>query len=184
MTSIIISSSRSINHLLLFQLAFTAMEDPNMLAADCVVISCCCQCLILQILIFVLLKLPYKLIRKTRDYAKKRLRQRKKDDDKITEREIDQYYDDDSFVGMHGESFRIQVDGLFRDGDHGCGSCMEEVEKVLEEMSQKGEFAFGSFWGRKGSSGSLSTCVAKHEFDDRIVQYQIIEMIESFSYYL
>ncbi|KAG2702615.1 hypothetical protein I3760_06G099000 [Carya illinoinensis] len=159
------------------------MEDPNMLAADCVVICCCCQCLILQILIFVLLKLPYKLIRKTRDYAKKRLRKRKKDD-KITEREMDQYEDDHSFVGMHGESFRIEVDGLFRDiGDHGCGSCMEEVEKVLEEMSQKGEFAFGSFWGRKGSSGSLSTCVAKHEFDGRIVPNQIIEMIESYSYH-
>lgn len=155
-----------------------------MLAADCVVICCCCQCLILQIFIFVLLKLPYKLIRKTRDYAKKRLRQRKKHD-KNTDREIDQYEDDHGFVGMHSEeSFRIEVDSFFRDGDHhGCGSCMEEVEKVLEELSQKGEFAFGSFWGRKGSGGSSPNCVAKHEFDAGIVQYHIIEMVDSFSYY-
>jgi len=58
-------------------------EDMNMLAADCVVICCCCQCLILQIVIFVLFKLPYKLVRKTREYARKKLRQRK-EDKKIT----------------------------------------------------------------------------------------------------
>lgn len=80
----------------------------------------------------------------------------------------------DDFVG----SFSIQVDSrLAMDGGrHGCGSCMEEVEKVLEELSQKGDFAFGSFWGRKGS-GSFSSC----EFDNINAEYQIIEMIGSFS---
>ena len=151
-----------------------------MLAADCVVISCCCQCLILQIIVFILLKLPCKLIHKTREYAKKKLQQRKKNE-KIIEREIIGQYKD-GFVEMHGEgSFRIQVDRLSIDGEHGCGTCLEEVEKVLEELSQKGEFAFGSFWGRNGS-GSLSTCVAKHEFDTSMVRYQIIEMVGSFSY--
>lgn len=82
-------------------------------------------------------------------------------------------YKDGFFVGSLG----IQVDQrLGMDGGHHHG-CMEEVEKVLEELSQKGEFAFGSFWGRKGS-GSFSSC----EFDDINVEYQIIEMIGSFSY--
>jgi hypothetical protein len=152
-------------------------EDMNMLAADCVVICCCCQCLILQIVIFVLFKLPYKLVRKTREYARKKLRQRK-EDKKITGGGRDQMgkYKGD-FVGLG--SFSIQVDSrLAMDGGrHGCGSCMEEVEKVLEELSQKGEFAFGSFWGMKGS-GSFSSC----EFDHNInAEYQIIEMIGSFS---
>ncbi|KAE8023040.1 hypothetical protein FH972_008792 [Carpinus fangiana] len=152
------------------------MEDLNMLAADCVVVSCCCQCLIVQIVIFVFLKLPSKLIRKTREYARKKLRQRKEVvlvGGRITGgREMGKY--NDGFVG----SFGIQVEKLAMDGGHhGCGgSCMEEVEKVLEELSQKGEFAFGSFWGRKGS-GSFSSC----EFDDINVEYQIIEMIGSFS---
>ena len=149
-----------------------------MLAADCVVISCCCQCLILQIIIFFLLKLPCKLIRKTREYAKKKLRKRRKNE-KTIENEINQGKHD--FVGMNGGSFRIQVDGFLVDGDHGCGSCMQEVEKVLEEFSQEGEFAFGSFWGRN-RSGTISTCVAKHEFDNSIVQFQIIEMVGSCSY--
>ncbi|KAM3705740.1 hypothetical protein ACB098_03G101300 [Castanea mollissima] len=154
------------------------MEDWNTLAADCVVISCCCQCLILQIIVFFLLKLPCKLIRKTREYAKKKLRQRRKNE-KTIEKEINQGKDD--FVGMNGGSFRIQVDRFLVDGDYGCGSCMQEVEKVLEEFSQEGEFAFGSFWGRN-RSGTISTCVAKHEFDNSIVQFQIIEMVSSFSY--
>ncbi|KAG8639055.1 hypothetical protein MANES_14G095101v8 [Manihot esculenta] len=62
------------------------MEDCNILAADCVVISCCCQCLILKIIIFILLKLPYKIIRKTREYTKKKLRIRyRKQAEKTTE---------------------------------------------------------------------------------------------------
>ncbi|KAB1206487.1 hypothetical protein CJ030_MR7G000057 [Morella rubra] len=154
------------------------MEDRNMLAADCVVISCCCQCLILQVVIFVFLKLPHKLIRKTRDCARRKRRQRKRDK-KIIETETGRYRDD--FVGMRGASFRIQVDEFSIDGGHGCGTCMEEVEKVLEELSQKGQFAFGSFWGRK-ASGSSSTCVTKQEFENSIVQYQVTEIIGAFSY--
>lgn len=44
-----------------------------------------------------------------------------------------------------------------KEGEDGVGrkNCMEEVEKVLEEFSRKGEFAFGSFWGREGSSVKL-----------------------------
>ena len=49
------------------------MEDCNMLVADCIAISCCAQCLILQIIIFVLRGLRCKLIRKTKEYAKKKL---------------------------------------------------------------------------------------------------------------
>ncbi|RZB60375.1 hypothetical protein D0Y65_043239 [Glycine soja] len=124
------------------------MEDLNTIGADCVVISCCCQCLMLQILVFVLLKLPGKLIRKTREYAKK-LRHRKANNDRRMGREMGSYKD--VLLRIHEQSFRIQVEMALTDGaDHNCGGCMDEVEKVMEEFYQKGEFAFGSFWGRKG----------------------------------
>lgn len=41
----------------------------------------------------------------------------------------------------------------FCDG-HKCA--IEEAHKVMKELSEKGEFAFGSFWGRSGSSTSRS----------------------------
>lgn len=52
-------------------------------------------------------------------------------------------------IGVNvGESMRnVQLQPPGR----GCGCCMEEVEKVLEELSSKGEFGFGSFWGRRES---------------------------------
>ncbi|KAJ9140657.1 hypothetical protein P3X46_031276 [Hevea brasiliensis] len=124
--------------------SFTAMEDCSMLAADCVVISCCCQCLILQI-IFILLKLPCKLIRKAKEYAKKKLGTLyRKQAERRTE-SVKVRFQDDS-VEFHEGSIKIQIEEL--NGSHGLGSCMEEVERVIGDFSQKGEFAFGSFWGR------------------------------------
>ncbi|KAK9277635.1 hypothetical protein L1049_007181 [Liquidambar formosana] len=155
------------------------MEDWNTLAADCVVISCCCQCLILQVVVFILLKLPYKLIRKTKEYAKKKLRHRKREEKMIET--VERRFKDE-FLGIHGGSVRFKVDGspINMEG-HGCGKCMEEAEKVLEELCQQGEFAFGSFWGREESE-SFQTYVAKQEFESNVVEYHLIEMIDSFSY--
>ncbi|CAL5396494.1 unnamed protein product [Camellia sinensis] len=138
------------------------MEDRNTLASDCIVISCCCQCLILQIVVFILLKLPYKLVQKTKQYAKKKLGHRKRE-----KTMIDDDRDDDR------KGFGID------DECHGYECCMEEVEKVLEELSQKGEFAFGSFWGRD-ESGSLprTSVVAKQDFNrHNVVQCHLIEMV-------
>ncbi|KAG4938856.1 hypothetical protein AAZX31_16G091500 [Glycine max] len=153
------------------------MEDLNTIGADCVVISCCCQCLMLQILVFVLLKLPGKLIRKTREYAKK-LRHRKANNDRRMGREMGSYKD--VLLRIHEQSFRIQVEMALTDGaDHNCGGCMDEVEKVMEEFYQKGEFAFGSFWGRKGPCGA-PTIVNDHN-DVNFVRYQIIDLVGSLS---
>ncbi|XP_024018322.1 uncharacterized protein LOC21409214 [Morus notabilis] len=129
------------------------MEDGNALAADCIVISSCCQCLILQIIVFVLLKIPYKLIRKTRDFAKKKLQRRKRRGKMV--------------INMKSD----------------CGCCMKEVEKVMEELSQKGEFSFGSFWCKEEESAEIfpASCVQKHESDDGFVRYQLIKMVGSIS---
>ncbi|KAK3222683.1 hypothetical protein Dsin_009708 [Dipteronia sinensis] len=147
------------------------MEDGSMLAADCVVISCCCQCLILQVLIFCLLKLPCKLIRKTKEYAKKKFRQRRRSKGKIirkVKKRKSRYREE--LMEFHGGGCgRIE---LLKGGEDGC---MEEVERVLEEFSQKGEFAFGSFWGREGEGPS-------EEFDFSVVQFEFVEIISSLSY--
>ncbi|XP_027920753.1 uncharacterized protein LOC114178836 isoform X1 [Vigna unguiculata] len=122
------------------------MEEWNTLGADCVVISCCCQCLLLQILVFLMLKLPWKLIRKTREYAKKKLRQRKGNDDKM---KIELGCYEDVLVRIHEQSFRVQEMAV-RDGEgFTSGGCMDEVQKMMEEFYQKGEFGFGSFCGRE-----------------------------------
>ncbi|XP_059655583.1 uncharacterized protein LOC132302685 [Cornus florida] len=152
------------------------MEDWNTLPADCIVISCCCECLILQLLVFVLLKIPYKLVRKTKKYAKKKLMHRKRDE-KIIQRGSHQW--EDEFIGVRGGFGGIQVESFVMSEFHGYGCCMEEVEKVLEDLSQKGVFAFGSFWGRDNSE-SYSTCLEKHEFDFNGAQYQFIEMVGTF----
>ena len=144
-----------------------------MLAADCVVISCCCQCLILQSIIFVLLKLPRKVIQKTRAYAKKKLWHRKKE--KILESVRGRFQD--SLEKFLEGSIEIQVDDFH--GGHDCESCIEEVEEVLEGFSQKGEFAFGSFWGRVGSGTSPACIVAVQEFDLSFAQFEVVETIST-----
>ncbi|XP_048319002.2 uncharacterized protein LOC125418735 [Ziziphus jujuba] len=158
------------------------MEDLTMLGADCVVISCCCQCLILQILVLVFLQFPYKLIRKTKNYTMKKLHRhqgRKKQEKNISEnnKKMDGFKSE--FVGgVIGGSIRKRIEGE----EHYCGCCMEEVEKVLEELSLKGEFAFGSFWGRGESGLIFPTPLDKHEFDyDNFVQCNLIEMLDSFN---
>ncbi|KVI05339.1 uncharacterized protein LOC112524348 [Cynara cardunculus var. scolymus] len=106
-------------------------QDWNMIAADCFVLSCCCQCLILQILVFLLLKLPTKLFRKTKEYMKRKFGIRRR----VARCAA-------AVIGRQRPQprRRIMVEDLRRDG------CMEEVEKVLSEMYKKGEFGFGSFW--------------------------------------
>ncbi|GAV73278.1 hypothetical protein CFOL_v3_16764, partial [Cephalotus follicularis] len=146
---------------------FTAMEDWNTLAADCVVLSCCCQCLILQILTFVAISLPCKLFRKAKDYIEKR---RQKREEQIRPKGRFQ----EEFVEFHGEEEEFSIEG------NGCG-CLEEVEMVLKEFSQKGEFAFGSFWGMERTEDSSTSVVAKHDVDFSVVQYEFIEMIGPFS---
>ncbi|KAI6686242.1 hypothetical protein NL676_032155 [Syzygium grande] len=143
------------------------MEDWNALAADCIVVSCCCQCLVLQIAIFILLKIPCRLFQKTKQFAKKRFwcSRRKR---KTLERT--RHLHEGRPVEGPGCSIGAGEDGIFLDMSGRSGWCMEGVEKALEEMSQKGVFGFGSFWGSE-SGGSFSGCGRDHQgFDSSVVQ--------------
>ena len=90
-------------------------------------------------------------------------------------------YEDYALLWIHEKSFRIQMEeGEFMDARHSFGGCMQEVEKVMEEISQRGEFAFGTFWGRKGPWDAPTT-VTKD--DDSVERDQMIEMFNnSFGY--
>ncbi|KAL1370473.1 hypothetical protein HN51_000734 [Arachis hypogaea] len=184
------------------------MEDWNMLGADCVVISCCCQCLMLQILVYVLLKLPSKLVRKTRRYVKKKFCGNKRSrsnlslDHRLDHREkilmgssFSSY--DDVLVKIHEQSIRFReeiVTIALRNGTSGrngndSGSCMDEVEKVMEKLYENGELAFGSFWGQKEpwgvpkivSSDLLHNHLHNCDYDHSFVRYEIIELVGSIS---
>lgn len=59
----------------------------------------------------------------------------------------------------------------------GLSCCMEEIEKVMQDLHEKGEFGFGSFWGNGDSiSGS---CRDEQQFSPTNVQYQLIKVIPS-----
>ncbi|KAG0498409.1 hypothetical protein HPP92_003100 [Vanilla planifolia] len=57
------------------------MEDFNDTAAGCVVISCCCPCLLLQITLFVFLRLPRRLVAKSKKMMMTRKTKSKKSPD-------------------------------------------------------------------------------------------------------
>ena len=88
---------------------------------------------------------------------------------------------EDEAVELHTSSISIELIEGFGAGEaHGYQCCIEEAEKVLEELSQKGEFAFGSFWGRSSESETSgvipSSAIQEYDF----VRYELIE-IASFS---
>lgn len=155
-----------------------------MLAADCVVISCCCQCLILQILVLVLRK----FVRKTREYGKKMFCQKRNKGNcyrGMMQRDQMSNSYKDVLVRIHKQSIRIQEEMALKDGaaahnSSGC-CCMEEVEKVMEELYEKGEFGFGSFWGRKEPWGA-PTVVNDDHSDCNFVRYQVIDLVGSLRY--
>lgn len=116
------------------------MEDCESLAADCVVISCCCQCLILRIVVFVVLEIPHKLIQK----ARKKMRRNKKG-----ERRIEKINVTEKVCKHNNDQFAKNVFDLLHSGnedDDQMGCCVEEVERVMEQLCERGAFGFGSFW--------------------------------------
>lgn len=133
------------------------MEDLNTIAADCIVISCCCQCLVLQIVVFILLKLPYTLIRKAKQYVKK-IRNSKKEANTIT-RQLSGFSIDE-VLRSHSGSFRIKFESFL--SEECCGNCMDEIEKALEDMSGNSEFAFGSFWKGDNLEESIPASVVQN----------------------
>ncbi|CAI0552685.1 unnamed protein product [Linum tenue] len=160
-----------------------AMEDCNQMAADCVVLSCCCQCLLLQFLIYLFLKLPRRLLNRTRNYARKKLlkmRSRKKIETELVGRRTakfgemfaDIYNNEGSMcidIGLLEEFKKSNADNdnIIEHLDMGEDrhQCIEEIERVFDECHAKGEFGFGSFWRKEVSKmGSPSSSSSSSSF--------------------
>ncbi|KAJ4879763.1 Uncharacterized protein Rs2_36817 [Raphanus sativus] len=113
-------------------------EDCGAFVADCVVLSCCCQCLVLQVTGFVLFKIPLKLVKKVKKFVKRR----------------------------RGKTLqpRMEEDVVVKEDEHWCGNefgfeegssrfnCIEDIEGMLQELSMNEELVFGSFWRHEDSS--------------------------------
>ncbi|KAL4569296.1 hypothetical protein LXL04_024932 [Taraxacum kok-saghyz] len=135
-------------------------QDWNMVGADCLVLSCCCQCLMLQLLVFFLLKLPTKLLKRTIRYMKRKFRSQMRHGGKVVGVNVARCAKE--VVGcrkprdpMNG---RAQVESFRVEGR------MEEVEEVLEGLSRNGEFGFGSFWkGDDDVEVYFPICLVKQE---------------------
>ncbi|XP_058088226.1 uncharacterized protein LOC131235114 [Magnolia sinica] len=134
------------------------MEDLSPLAADCVVICCCGPCLIMQITVLLFLRLPYKLARKSKELVLKKLHKREKvvEITRAGESWRQDYLEIEIECGGPFDSCRGHMCGVMdvddvRFGLPECGykCAILEADKVWEELSDIGEFGFGSFWRRK-----------------------------------
>ncbi|KAH0919494.1 hypothetical protein HID58_027154 [Brassica napus] len=108
-------------------------QDCGAVAADCVVLCCCCECFMLQFFLFVFFKIPQKLAHKMKKFV---IRRKKRRDMK-------------TFLPTKEEEHLS--------GDESRVSCMEGIEEMLQELSMEGEFVFGSFWRQGDSTNDLDS---------------------------
>lgn len=113
-------------------------EDCGAFAADCIVLSCCCQCLVLQVTGFVFLKIPLKLVQKMKKFVKRRC-------GKTLQPTMEEDVKEEHWSG----------NGIAFDEGSSRFSCIEDIEGMLQELSMNKEFVFGSFWRHEDSSDIL-----------------------------
>ncbi|KAJ3692463.1 hypothetical protein LUZ60_012813 [Juncus effusus] len=148
-------------------------KETGLVAVDCVVISCCCPCLILQITIFLFIRLPHKLAVKTKRIILRKLHKRSKKRklreiqsnggieeentrgrNESLQHELSEFhsicdYRRVLFVGssedwIENDSW-INQDMEFVNGDR--SKWFEEEKNVWRELIEKeGLFWFGNFW--------------------------------------
>ncbi|MQL70880.1 hypothetical protein Taro_003202 [Colocasia esculenta] len=130
------------------------MEDPELLAADCVVICTCCPCLVLQVLLFLLIRLPCKLAKRSKRLVLRRLRKRPRRGRRrreVAATEMIVFREDpfDGFVQM-GIADAVPGRGC-RGGRRVCA--IAEAQRVLEQLYEEGELGFGGFRRRSECGG-------------------------------
>ncbi|XP_020263498.1 uncharacterized protein LOC109839470 [Asparagus officinalis] len=101
-------------------------EECGLLIGDCTVICCCCPCMLVQITVFVVFRLPKKLIKKMKGIILEKKRRRKMEKGEV---------EGECVVVLEGRSCVVET------------SFRIEDEKVWEELLGQGLFWFGSFWG-------------------------------------
>lgn len=129
-------------------------QDCGAFAADCVILCCCCECFVLQFFIFVFFKIPRKLSHKMKNFVTRRLRGKKRRGVEI-------------FLPTKEEDCREE----HLSGDGSRFSCMEDIEKMLHELSMEGEFVFGSFWRQGETSNDLDFGISHYEIAENRDHY-------------
>lgn len=132
------------------------MEDPKLLAADCVIISTCCPCLALQLLLLLLIRLPCKLAKHSKKLVLRRLRKRQRRSRRKREVAAEVIIvPEDPFDGglQMGIADAVVPGGRSCRGLRGCA--IAEAQRVLEQLYGEGELGFGSFWRRGGGGEPL-----------------------------
>ncbi|XP_078149196.1 uncharacterized protein LOC144544546 [Carex rostrata] len=151
-------------------------KQGGLLTVDCVVICCCCPCIVLQVTIFLFIRLPHKLaVKSKRIILKKlhkrlRLRKRKAGDNNdsvvVVKRDDNECFwmeFDDPIQRSEPPAIRKSGNVLFLGSEEGndemnawIAEDMKFVfgernaclgdEEVWREMLERGVFWFGSFW--------------------------------------
>nr|GEZ08376.1 proline-rich receptor-like protein kinase PERK9 [Tanacetum cinerariifolium] len=102
-------------------------------------------------------QLPCKLVKKIKEYMKRKFGNRMRDGRKMVRIKVARCAEEVIGYQKPRDSMKVRarprVESFHLDG---FGGCMEEVEEVLEELSTKGEFGFGSFW--RGDDGVEIDC--------------------------
>ncbi|RLM79601.1 uncharacterized protein C2845_PM12G24850 [Panicum miliaceum] len=135
--------------------------ETGLVAVDCLVVCCCCPCLVLQVTVFLFVRLPKKVVVKTKRIVLRRWHRRRPPAPS-------------SSKGGAGcaASARLKLEELldlddgseaaFGDGKGGADGWKERCFPVDDDggdavwesiIEQEGLFWFGSFWGRPEQEG-------------------------------
>lgn len=149
----------------------SCVGETGLVAMDCLVMCCCCPCLVLQVTVFLFVRLPRKVVVKTKRIILRRWHRRRPPASSSSSKAagslklVDLLDLDDGFEAAFGfgeegagdwKERCFAVSGSGDDDDGGCDSVWEAI------IEQEGLFWFGSFWGRREQDGSAS------EGDDRM----------------
>lgn len=130
----------------------SCVGETGLVAMDCLVVCCCCPCLVLQVTVFLFVRLPRKEVVKTKRIILRRWHRRRPASSlssKAAGLKLADLLDlDDGFEAAFGI------------GDEGAGDWKERCfavsggdddgDSVWEAIiEQEGPFWFGSFWGRR-----------------------------------
>ncbi|CAM0944596.1 unnamed protein product [Alopecurus aequalis] len=153
--------------------------EAGLVAMDCVVVCCCCPCLVLQITVFLFVRLPRKVVVKSkriilrrwhRRRSKRRVSRSGSAASSSGMRRLEELLDGDfraTFTNINGgecsgseDSWKERCFAMDDDGGgwkQRCFAVDDDDDGVWEALvEQEGLFWFGSFWGRTEQGDPVS----------------------------
>jgi hypothetical protein len=158
----------------------SAAEETGLVAMDCLVVCCCCPCLVLQVTVFLLVRLPRQVVVKTKRIILRRWHRRR------PAQESTSCPCPASAAGLKLVDLGDGSEGAFGIGegctdDDGAGGWKQRCFPVDDDdkdgvwealVEQEGLFWFGSFWGRPEQEAPASGGDARMD-DDSFVRLPV-----------